>query len=427
LIRFLNDLLPIYIPLNQPAQTDRHPSTDAAYLARIAIPPLESEQLTDLVRQKCESGSALLLIDGLDEVDPSRRGTWLDWIGGTIDRYPNCRVVVTSRTASLDVEPLTDRLFGTAQIEPLDNRSKLALIRQWFAAAGPAEGDEPFRSSNFAAAKLTSLIERNGRLADLATTPLMCTLMCALFRERGELPLHGADVYSEFVDMLVERRDTVRGIAGARALPKPESIALLEELARYMVVNGAIELPRQTAYEIMKRVLPSFARLDIETAPALDHLIRRSGLLVEPAHGRTRFVHLTLQEYLAAHSFVENDDIGLLVDHAHDSAWRSTVVLAAAQARPWQGNELIQGLLQRYESADQRGVVLAAVIQECVSVMVRLKPELRQACERVWRQTTERDARRIVLKVVVGNASEDLYEWLAEHDDLQRLGPVVIS
>ncbi|MEU4555759.1 NACHT domain-containing protein [Micromonospora violae] len=427
LIRFFNDTLPIYLPLNQPAQTGRHPVPDAAYLADIAVPSFESRQLADLVRMRCESGSALLLVDGLDEVDPESRPIWLDWLVQTAERYPDCRFIVTSRTSPLDLEPLIDRVFATARIEPLDSRSKAALTRQWFAAAGSTDRNEPHAAPTAAAARLTSLVEGNSRLNDLSTTPLMLTLMCALFRERGELPLRGSDLYSEFIDMLVDRRDRVRGIAGARVLPKPEAVMLLQELARFMVNRGLTELPREVAHEIMAQVLPTFARLKIDTGPALDHLIRRSGLLVEPAHGRTRFVHVTLQEYLAARSFIENDELDLLVEHAHDPTWHSTLVLAAGQARPWQGDHLIRELLRRVDPAGQRGIVLAAVIQECVSGMIRLDPKLRQACERLWRKETERHTARVVVQLGGGSARDDLYEWLAENDDLRWSGPVVLS
>lgn len=418
LSRSLNDTLPIYVSLKRAAEIKVRPQADAAYLGHVAVPPPEPS----LVKRSCEAGSALVLIDGIDEVDPRGREMWLNWLAQTVERYPDCRFVVTSRTFSFDVEPLAEQRFATARIEPFDNRSKTALVRQWFAAVDRASRETPDSAH---VDRLTRLIEGDSRLDDLATTPLMCTLMCALYRERGELPLRGADVYGEFVDMMVERRDAVRGIAGADELPKPEAIMLLQELARHMVGNGVTELSRDTAYKIMERELPSFARLAVPPGPALDHLIRRSGLLVEPAVGRTRFVHRTLQEYMAARSFVENDDINILVHQAHDPAWRSTVVLAAAQAAPRQGDRLIRDLLGRSNEADERTTVLAAVIQECVTAMVRLDPQLRKACERLWQQEASSHRSVIVVRLPAGDAGDDLHQWLIH--DLRQGDPVVVT
>ncbi|WP_416903539.1 NACHT domain-containing protein [Micromonospora echinospora] len=426
-IRFLNNLLPIYVPLREPARRKKRPTSDARFLASIAFPSVESERVADLIRQRCESGSALLLFDGLDEIDPDSRPTWLHWLGDMADTYPQCRFIVTSRTSPFDVEPLVDRHFATARIEPLDNRLKAGLIRQWFAATASSQQEQPETTPAEAAAELAHLINSNSRLQDLAATPLMCSLMCALFLERGELPLRGADVYAEFVDMLVERRDTVRGIAGARDLPKPEALTLLEELAHAMVLKGDTELAHDQAYSIVARTLPSLTRLTMNPGTALDHLLRRSGLLVEPAYGRTQFIHLTLMEFLAARSFIENDAISMLVSHAHDPAWHSVIVLAASQARPWQGERLVQGLLDRYDSNDPRGTALAAVIQESVAGMVRLSPSLREACEQLWRRETEALASHMVVRLSDGSAANELCDWLAENDELRQSGPVVVS
>lgn len=427
LLSSLNDLLPIYVPLRG-AASHQGPVPTSSHLARIAFPSFESDQMVRMVQQSCEDGSALLLLDGLDEIDARARRLWLRWLSEMTERYPDNRFVVTSRSSPFGVESLLDQRFTTANLEAFDDRSKTQLIRQWFTAAASlnAWSETPPAES---ASRLTRIIASNRRLHDLAATPLMSTLMCALFRERGDLPLVGAEVYAEFIDMLVERRDTERGIAGIRELPKPEALMLLEQLARQMVLDGVTELSRSNAQAIVAEEALSLQRLQIDPDQALEHLLTRSGLLIEPASGRVQFVHLTFMEFLAARSFVENDDLGFLIKRAHDPGWHSVTVLAASQARPWQGEQLVEGMLERSRQEPRRRMAVAAVLQESVANMVRLRPSLKQECEAFWRQQTGTLTAHVVIGIDSGRAPElsSLYEWLAGDDEIQESGPILIS
>ncbi|MFD6638927.1 NACHT domain-containing protein [Micromonospora chalcea] len=428
---FLNDMLPVYVPLRH-ATARQEPVADADHLARVAFPPFEVEDLTDLLQQACESGSALLLFDGLDEINPTSRRTWLEWLVEMTARYPDSRFVITSRTSPFDADSLADEHFTTVHLAPLDGPSKKQLIRQWFTATKPLDQGWSELTPGESAARVNRLIESNSRLHDLAATPLMCALMCALFSERGELPLRGPDVYAGFVDMLVERRDTERGIAGIRALPKPEALMLLEGLAEFMVLSGVTEIPRSIAQKIVAGAMTLLPRLEMDAGAALEHLLTRSGLLIEPAHGRTQFVHLTLMEFLAARSFIENDSINILVERAHDPAWHSVVVLAASQARPWQGEKLVEGLLQRSRKESKRQLTIAAVLQASVTSMVRLSPSLRHECEALWRREIDAHPYRVLVQLEIVSPSDrsaidELCRWVAEDDELRRSGPVVVS
>jgi predicted NACHT family NTPase len=428
LMSFLNDFLPVYVPLRGAAGSEV-PVADSNQLARIAFPSFESDQLAGIVRQRCEVGTALLLFDGLDEIDTRSRRSWLGWLSEMTGRYPDNRFVITSRTPPFGVEPLMDQRFATASLEILDNQSKAQLIRQWFAAVAPLEDAWSESSPAESASRLTRIIESNSRLHDLAATPLMCALMCALFRERGDLPLLGADVYGAFIDMLVERRDTERGITGIRELPKPEALMLLEELAQRMVLDGVTEFSRDNAQAIVAKAALSLPRLQMNPGEALEHLLTRSGLIIEPASGRVQFVHLTFMEFLAARSFVENDNLTLLIKQAHDPAWHSVIVLAASQARLWQGEQLVEGMLQRCQEEPRRRVAVAAVLQESIASMVRLSPSLREESEALWRQQADNLTPRVVVKIESGRASElsSLYEWLAGDDEIRKSGPVLVS
>ena len=60
-----------------------------------------------------------------------------------------------------------------------------------------------------------------------------------------------------------------------------------------MVLDGVTELSRVSALAIVAEEALSLQRLQIDPGQALEHLLTRSGLLIEPASGRVQFVHLT--------------------------------------------------------------------------------------------------------------------------------------
>lgn len=142
---------------------------------------------------------------------------------------------------------------------------------------------------------------------------------------------------------------------------------LLEELARHLVLQGVTEVSRQDAEAIVLQTAPSLPRLTMNPAETMNHLLARSGLLVEPASGRVQFVHTAFRDFLAARSFVESDMTDLIVARVHEPNWRSIAVLAAAQARTWQAESLIKGILERGYAEPRRRLALSAVLQECVA------------------------------------------------------------
>ena len=58
---------------------------------------------------------------------------------------------------------------------------------------------------------LCLVLEKNIFIYSLATTPLLCAMLCALHRERGrQLPYDRIELYEAGCEMLLERRDMER-------------------------------------------------------------------------------------------------------------------------------------------------------------------------------------------------------------------------
>jgi hypothetical protein len=92
---------------------------------------------------------------------------------------------------------------------------------------------------------------------------------------------------------------------------------------------------------------------DAETV--LQYLLVRTGLIREVRHDQTleiEFVHRTFRDYLAANEMVKADELGVLVNHAHEDSWYEVVFMAAAQAREREVAHLLTMLLKRAGKRD---------------------------------------------------------------------------
>jgi predicted NACHT family NTPase len=92
---------------------------------------------------------------------------------------------------------------------------------------------------------------------------------------------------------------------------------------------------------LQKRIHASEARL---------LFVERSGMIREPVKGAIDFAHRTFQEFLAAKAVVDEGDIGVLVQHAHDYQWHEVVTLAAGLASKKQREDLVDRLIGRGET-----------------------------------------------------------------------------
>ena len=300
-----------------------------------------------------KSGRGLLLVDGVDEVPAQQRDAARSWLQGLLSAYPSSCFVVTTRPSAVREGWLARNSFVELTIRPMRGRDTDVFITRWHeAAAGKARGDQSLAALR---EKMQDTVRAKRELAQLATTPLMCALMCALHRDRqGHLPQGRMELYEAALSTLLDRRDVEREIETPEGihLSERQSIQLLQRLAYWMVVNRQTEMHRDTALKSVTSQLPAMPSLhDGSTDPenVLFHLINRSGILRQPAAETIDFVHRTFQDYLGAKACVESGDFPLLLDNAHDDQWEDVLRMAVSHARPRERAEILKELISRGE------------------------------------------------------------------------------
>ena len=372
----LNGRTPFFIRLREYVGADLPPPE--RFLDKIA--PMLAPKAGSWPRGQMESGKALMLIDGVDELPEAQRPAAVAWLSQLIGLFPSAGYVVTTRPGALDVadrsrttalKQLQELGFVTAELEPMDPVLIRQFVTQWHAAVKAGLTDEAARQRLAAGeAKLIATIEHDRFLRDLADTPLLAGLICALNQHlKAQLPKRRGEIFETALTMF-RQRDLDRGIAGPVQLDQAASNHLLGDLALWLVRNGAAEASEHAARQVI-----AFSAASLPSAPEnadglYQYLVLRSGLLREPTAGHVDFVHRTFQEYLAAKSLIASDNIGELVRNAADDQWREVVILATGQGNTQQTTDLLKGLVRptwRGKHRYRRQLLAVACMEEVIS------------------------------------------------------------
>ncbi|MVZ99563.1 NACHT domain-containing protein [Actinomadura sp. LD22] len=333
------------------------------------------------VHRRLLSGRALLLVDGVDEVTSGQRQTVRQWLQGLVTEFPGIRVIVTSRPAAAASDWLRAEGFATAFLEQLNPADVRTLVQHWHNAVRDCP-DIPCTPERLPAyeARLLARFEAAPHLRTLASSPLLAAMLCALNLDREALPRNRMGLYTAALDMLLETRDTKRGIPSV--LERDQKIRILQDIAWQLSTSARVELPKTMVERLVADRLSSMPQVRVPAETVLDELLQRSGVLREPVPGRIDFVHRTVQEYLAAKQAADLGDMDLLIQNAHRDTWRETVIMAAGHANEPLREELLTGILSRARTEKRRARTLKLVAVACLETLPSVPDDLREDLDR---------------------------------------------
>jgi len=261
-----------------------------------------------LILRRMTDGTALLLLDGLDEIiDLGLRGRFCGQIEQVRVAYPHAPIVVTSRIVGYrELGRRIGRGFEHLTVADLGHHDKDAFVRRWCALT-----ETPVRRDQ-AADELVQDIHSSDRIERMTGNPMLLTTMALVKRKVGKLPSRRADLYWEAVQVLINwRRDVDEPLDLHEAVPQ------LEYLAYAMCERGVQQLRRNEILELLEGMRAEYPQIHalLRHTPEdfLALLERRTGIVVEVGEARHagrrvavyEFRHLTFQEYLAALALVD--------------------------------------------------------------------------------------------------------------------------
>lgn len=312
----------------------------------------------DWITNILSSGQALVLIDGVDEVHSSHRQLVSKEIEELVKTYPNCTYIITSRPGAIPAGWLERSHFQEVLVEPMNRVDREEFISKWFDSASLELKRRPRVNEDLkqTASNLKSELIDQPDLGLLASNPLVCAMICALYRERQEtLPESPSELCEALVQMLVHRREQetpdltdAHFDAAWRALLYPQKRGILADIAYQMVMSEESAMERHRALDLVKDALKSTpGRLESEAPRILSAIIERSGLLRPASEDRVEFLHNTLKEYLAAARIVELRLTDVCISHADNTNWQPTILFSLSIAAEDFSSTVVRALLTK--------------------------------------------------------------------------------
>lgn len=303
-------------------------------LRKQEISPAECDALFAHLRRQLEAGTALLLLDGLDEItDPALRIRFSRQLEQIHIAYPRVPIIATSRIVGYrEMGYRIGRGFEHVSIAELSREDKDDFARRWCAVVEPAERRARLTE------ELIHDIHSTDRIERLTGNPMLLTTMALVKRKVGRLPNRRVDLYSNALGVLLNWRGKLD-----EALDEKEALPQLEYLAYAMCDRGVQQLREDEILDLLEQMraeYPQIHPLKRHTPEEFLRLLeRRTGILVEVGHARHHgrptplfeFRHLTFQEYLAGLSLVaghfpNRDRTRTLAQHLAPLAGRTDLV-----------------------------------------------------------------------------------------------------
>jgi hypothetical protein len=236
--------------------------------------------------------NALILLDGFDEIAPSRVAAVtadiqrLAYVSGAF------RIVVSARTSSFQVNLSRCEVF---ELSPFDDTQIRAFCRQFFENLRTA--DDFLRDIS------------QSPFADVTLRPLNLAHLCAIYERGGGIPDKPKAVYRKVVTLLLEEWDAqkpVRRMSQYANFSTDRKREFLARLAFELTRRGLTsEFGREHLYELYLEELQEPFDLPVRDCEKVaTELETHTGLIARVKTETFAFTHKSLQEFLAAEYIV---------------------------------------------------------------------------------------------------------------------------
>jgi predicted NACHT family NTPase len=334
---FLGLQVPIFVTLKEWAESPGKPGL-LEFVGRYFSGAIDSVQAV------LTFGRGLVLLDGLDEVLEKDHDRVLTEIRNFAEVYKDNQIVITCRIAAREY---IFQQFTEVEVADFSNEQIQEFADKWFLVKEPASVDDEGKST---VGKLFwKALQEREPVKELATNPLLLTLLCLEFENSAEFPKGRAELYDRGLYWLLSKWDGQRRIqresAYGKLSPKRKE-SLLGQLAIATFERGDYFFKVRVAEQQIGAYIQNLpeAKTDpeallVDSREVLRDIVAQHGLLTERARDIYSFSHLTFHEYFAARSIVDSSNpvkyelaINLLTEHVADKRWREVFLLVVERS-----------------------------------------------------------------------------------------------
>lgn len=298
-------LFPIFVKLSDFSKT-REPLQN--YLFTCVENYIPGSSMQTAAENALAAQRALILLDGLDEVNREDYHSVTERIQGFIAVNTDCRVIVTSRKAGFQKQAIPYHLF---EIDKLPLPEIRNFVNKWF----ETQSD------------LADRIAANRRIHELAENPFLLSIICFIFEKDQSLPQRRLELYKKCAVTLLTLYD-VKRVARVNAFTRRVKEQVLEDLAYHFFCKGIDEFPYDPLIDRVSETLEGIDR-KINEENVLQEIRENSGLLQQSDDDHL-FVHRTFYEYYVSCK-LRGESQDSVLQRAAEALWEEPLRLYAAQ------------------------------------------------------------------------------------------------
>jgi energy-coupling factor transporter ATP-binding protein EcfA2 len=280
----------------------------------------------DLLHNLLTNGKCILLFDGLDEVREEQSSAIIREIIELSDRFFMNKFIVSCRVAVYNYwfEKFVD--MEIADFGPEEIRS---FVHNWF-----SEDEDEGR-----AISCVSAITQHSPIQELASTPLLLTMLCLAYQEGVELSQNRLQLYNDSLEALLQRWDGSRQIRRDdtyKHMTTHRKRALLSYLAAVTFEREQYFISISDLEELVAGFIRNIPEVNVqkikeEARGIIEAIEAHHGLLLGRARDVYSFSHLTFQEFFTANYIrgrVESQS-NLIEAHLGETRWREVIISVA--------------------------------------------------------------------------------------------------
>ncbi len=369
---------------------------------------------TDVFTDWLNSGTPLVLLDGLDEIsNTADRIEVCKWIDNAWAGFTKAFFVVTSRSTGYNKEEGIELEcdYERADVQDFTPDQQERFLKNWFTAAFLKEPcEEGFDETGWqekqtkeADQRTQSIVahlkaEKNKGLRQLAAIPMILQIMAILWKDREYMPESRVELYDAALNYLLEFRDKRKNIKpllsaiDARQVLAPVSLWMQGTLKKD-------EAPRADMHSTMKRQLDTLNTPEPAPIPEAfcNYLVKRAGLLVDSAGREYLFRHKSFREYLAGIQLKEDrpyDQLNNLVIHFGEDWWEEPLRFFISSVDANIFDCFIEKLFNSTHSEAwtiKQQLLLQTIIEEARGIKVD------SLCKKLLDPTTSAGCQRVIL------------------------------
>lgn len=380
-------------------------------------------QFGKLFQWALENGQVVLALDGLDEVlDISQRLKVVNEVHDIVARMPENRYIISSRIVGYEDARLGAK-FVHFTIQPFNHSQIKNFCEVWYKAVLSASENNLEQLKTRSEKLFTAIISKK-EIANLASNPLLITLIASIHFKGHSLPSNRVQLYDVATETLLQYWVQQRVTDGSQLKEKDDVIEILSPIAFHIhdsSPEGLIEEKDFYAQCSMIFRREEYALTSTEIKREVRELIRflreQSGFFHEKGiddSSRSRyfgFLHQTFQEYLAAIEIInrwkENSlDFANLIGNAR---WVESLRLAAGILKGEKGrsgkrnvSNFVSDIVLHGESNDEHYHLCLFLVVLILSDEIDLLPKRHESFVdryiKSWTESSGDDVRKEYLK-----------------------------